>query len=70
MKHAAAFGSLAGATAINGAAAVPFTYTSNPTGINRLDIGFGRLAPLNGWVRRVRYWPRVLSAAELQSVTT
>jgi hypothetical protein len=44
-----------------------------PVGIT--TIGLGNLIGagqfyLDGWLRRVRYWPRALSAAELQSVTT
>jgi hypothetical protein len=38
-----------------------------------LSVGMGPWAfdhVINGHVRRIRYWPRVLSAAELQSVTT
>jgi hypothetical protein len=70
MKHAATFVSLAGNTVLNGGAVAPFTFTSNPTGINRLAIGYARNGILNGWARRVRYWPRALTNAELQSVTT
>jgi hypothetical protein len=45
-----------------------------PTGLVRLILGNhntgGTASPLDGYIRRVRYWPRVLSNAELQSVTT
>ena len=44
------------------------------TGIARLVLGNhntgGTVSPLDGYIRRVRYWPRVLTNAELQSVTT
>jgi hypothetical protein len=45
----------------------PYLYTT------RLSIGSSPWAqdnPADGWYRRVRYWPRVLSDAEMQSVTT
>jgi hypothetical protein len=70
IKHAGAFGSLVGATVLNGGTVTPLTFTSNPTGINRLAIGSGRPTTLSGWVRRIRYWPRILTNAELQAVTT
>ena len=45
-----------------------------PTGLNRIhsfgQIGAGVVRALNGYVRRVRYWPRELTNAELQAVTT
>lgn len=39
-------------------------------GSAQITLGFGRNNPLSGYIRRVRYWPRVLSSAELQRVTT
>ena len=55
------------------AGSVVSTSVGLPPALNVLTIGnvlAGSLLSLNGWVRRVRYWPRVLSNAELQSVTT
>jgi hypothetical protein len=41
------------------------------TGMTVLAIGCdGSAQQVNGYIRRVRYWPRVLSNAELQAVTT
>ncbi len=59
-------------SALNGA--VPYSSTTGivlPIGMNALNIGnFTGIQALNGYARRLRYWPRVLSVAELQSVTT
>jgi hypothetical protein len=43
-----------------------------PSGLTTLRIGNSTpvTQALNGWMRRIRYWPRALSNAELQSVTT
>ena len=61
-------------SSLNGAA--PFTSTTAivmPVGVNK--IGLGNLVGagsffLNGYLRRVQYWPRALTNAELQQVTT
>ena len=53
-----------------------FNNTGLPAGGALTTLMFGNDMPssvntyLNGWLRSVRYWPRALSAAELQSVTT
>ena len=56
------------------AAPVVSTAVGMPSGLNVLCVGnflpASTINCINGWVRRVRYWPRALSAAELQSVTT
>jgi hypothetical protein len=72
MKHASAFDlvGLTGRTIMNGGGVVPFTFTSAPSGLSRMLLGNGRNNPLGGWLRRVTYWPRVLTDAELQQVTT
>jgi hypothetical protein len=54
----------------NGTAAVLSTWAAAPTGMNRLLFGAARTAIINGTISRVRYWPRALSANELQAATT
>ena len=44
-----------------------------PAGLNLLTFGndfSGASLYINGWMRRVQYWPRALSNSELQQVTT
>jgi hypothetical protein len=57
------------ASAVNGQfAGPPVTVSAMPT-ISQLKFGIGRGAALDGFVRRVRYWPRVLNVIELVNVT-
>ena len=72
MKLAGAWNGTTAVGSLNGAAAVSQSI-GMPAGLNTLTIGDtspGSTNYINGWVRRVRYWNRALSAAELQSVTT
>jgi hypothetical protein len=43
-----------------------------PAGLTTLSVINNATAASNlcGWIRRVAYWPRALSNAELQAVTT
>ena len=56
----------------NGTAIAADVQTTIPVNATTLRIGSlaGAQQMLNGYARRVRYWPRALSSAELQSVTT
>jgi hypothetical protein len=71
----AAFAYLSGASnaAVNGTAFGPNATALTVTG-TAVELGSDGVTPganaLDGWLRRVRYWPRVLTNAELQSVTT
>jgi hypothetical protein len=59
-------------SALNGVTAGPDTQAAIPTAQLYMHVGTagdGGL-PLDGYIRRVRYWPRVLSNSELQAVTT
>jgi hypothetical protein len=70
----AAFGYLSGAStaAVNGTTIGPSATALSVTGTT-VEFGSDGVTPgnnaLDGWLRRVRYWPRVLSSFELQSVT-
>ena len=61
---------LACASAVNGGAVASFSLSGAVPTLTRLSIGSGRAAAINGWMRRIRYWPRVMGVGELQSVTT
>jgi hypothetical protein len=56
---------------VNGGAIVSASGAA-PSGLTTLRIGNSTAVTqaLNGWMRRIRYWPRALSNTELQSVTT
>jgi hypothetical protein len=54
---------------LNGGTIASVAVTLPPT-FTTLFIGGGRGAAPSSWIHRVRYWPRVLSNSELQSVTT
>jgi hypothetical protein len=59
-------------SSLNGAA--PYTNTTSivmPLGVDTLMLGqVDNAQQLDGWLRRVRYWPRALSNTELRQVTT
>ena len=63
-------GSLIGGVVLNGGAVASGTASAAYPALGTLFLGGGRGNPINGYISRVRYWPRALSAAELQSVTT
>jgi hypothetical protein len=71
-KIAATYSASGTHTALNGvlgtgtaAVSTPATYTTLRLGVTDSSNG----NPANGYLRRVQYWPRVLSDAEMQSVT-
>jgi hypothetical protein len=71
-KLGAAWNGTTGTGCLNGAATVSYS-VGVPSSLSRLTFGNDNPtigAYLNGWVRRVRYWPRALSGAELQAATT
>jgi hypothetical protein len=57
------------ATCLNGGAVASSAHTGLPATLNRVNIGSGRSVPISGYVRRIRYWGRTLSDAEMQTVT-
>lgn len=59
------------ALCVNGATPTTASPAAAPIGVNALKIGaiFG-VAQLGGWVLRITYYPRRLSNAELQGITT
>lgn len=54
---------------LNGGTVVSNTLTGLPA-VSAIKFGLLRSSGQDGFVRRLRYWPRALSSAELQSVTT
>jgi hypothetical protein len=54
---------------VNGAAVATTTVTLNPS-VTRMLIGFERATVVDGYIRRVRYWPRALSNAEMVTAST
>jgi hypothetical protein len=71
-KVASAFAVNDFALSLNGAAVVTDTSGTMPSTIARLFLGqnFGNAQVLNGYLRRIVYYPRRLSNAELQSITS
>jgi hypothetical protein len=59
------------AASLNGGAVATDTSAVIPTGINQLRLGasWNGDGPLNGHIRRITYYPRRLSNAELQAIT-
>jgi hypothetical protein len=72
VKIACAWTGTTMALSLNGAATQTAAATGIPTTLSRLIIGYGfsGVSLLNGHMQRLTYWPRVLSNAEMQSVTT
>lgn len=66
-----AVGTNQAALSLNGAAPSTASPVAAPAGINVLRIGaiFG-VTQLGGWIQEIRYYPRRLSDAELQTLTT
>ena len=70
-KAAGSWGGALVALSMNGSPQATSALTGLPS-ISKMYIGLGTAGVgfLNGWVRNISYWPRVLSAAEMQAVTT
>ena len=71
IKSAVAWGGATMAVSANGGPVISGALSGLPSTISRLAFGagLGPLASLNGYIRHFSYWPRALSASELQSVT-
>jgi hypothetical protein len=58
------------AISLNGATPVTDTSGAMPSAANQLNIGFGKyLGYINGYLRRITYYPTRLSNAQLQAIT-
>ena len=66
----AATNCLNGGAVASSSGALTTGYATLPTGLFLMQNSLNVSESMTGWMRRIRYWPRVLSAAELQSVTT
>ena len=70
-KLALAYQALNHAASANGSSPVSNTAVNVPSGLTALRLGeqASSGAAMNGWLRRITYYPRRLSNAELQSIT-
>jgi hypothetical protein len=72
-KVAAAYASNDLAISLNGGTVATDNTVTIPSGLTRFDLGSDHLGFNNvkaGYLRRITYYPRALSAAELQAITT
>ena len=71
VKQAAAFATNDFAFSVNGSSVFTDTVGTLPSSVNRMCIGSSYIAAnfANAWIRRITYYPRRLSNAELQSIT-
>jgi hypothetical protein len=70
-RFAMAYSDGAQASCLNGGAVFPAAAATIASGWTSLQIGSTvGVQCFNGWIRRVRYWPRMLSNTELTQVTT
>lgn len=73
-KQAGAYAVNNAASSVDGTGTVVDTSVTLPTGINTLAIGvyasYGSNQQINGHIKRITYYPRRLSNAELQTLTT
>jgi hypothetical protein len=71
-KGALAYAANNSAAAVNGVASATDTTVTLPTGLNvaRIGVGTGGVASfMNGWIRRIAYYPSRLSNATLEALT-
>jgi hypothetical protein len=70
IKMGAVFQAATVAVCLNGGAVVSGANSQGLlAGVTTLRVGNNTGSPMNGYVRRIRYWPRALSATELSLVT-
>jgi hypothetical protein len=71
-KIAGSYSGTSVVVSVNGNAAITGTSNGVPSGLTNMKLGSavaGYLSGLNGHLRRVTFYPRALSAAELQAIT-
>lgn len=69
-KYAIAASGTTAASCGNGGTVSTFSSVVMPVGVTTLEIGSGNTGPVDGYIRKIRYWPRALSNSDLQKVTT